>query len=203
MNYIEPITDPKILKLGFGSMALYKKPWPQFDLKYYHISSRNQILEVWEQSFITYLKEQEFKVREIVYWDKGERRHIIEEVLKDSKQIILQDVVGPLPFSVISHNYPGQEYDGDIKYVEKIHVCPKCLEEVTYPSLNIHWCQSCGEYTAGETDWQEVEEPEEALIDYSLNTGDEVRQELSTNPLYTQFQEDKKKAKIIAEIRTH
>ena len=29
MKFIYPITDPEILKLGFGSMALYRDPMPE------------------------------------------------------------------------------------------------------------------------------------------------------------------------------
>ena len=70
-GFIEPITDPEILKLGIR-MALYREKKPEIN---YNQPQNDRVLmhegevEYWrEQSFIAYLKE-EFKNGDIVYLD--------------------------------------------------------------------------------------------------------------------------------------
>jgi len=87
MTYIEPITDPKILKLGIR-MALYGEPKPE---KSYIIPDPINVseaiyqtdLDKWQKSRIAYLKEPEFKVGEKVYRKKdGFKITLVKQDLK-------------------------------------------------------------------------------------------------------------------------
>jgi len=89
MNYIYPHKNSEILKLGIR-MALYREKKPE---KSYIIPDPINVseaiyqtdLDKWQQSFIAYLKEPEFKGSEKVYYREGQQvesfkymKHVID-----------------------------------------------------------------------------------------------------------------------------
>ena len=191
-NYIEPITDTKILKLGFGSMALYREKKPKM-IEDCHGSLLLYKCEIgeFEQSRIAYLKEPEFKAGEVIYW-KGEQ-YIIESI--EGNYAILSYPKNPnidpslFPLNELSHYYPGQEYDGEIKYVRKVKL------ETRFFNNPPHYI---------EFEWQEVEEPAEAAPNRKAYTEDE--KQLWVDDLkewrndYNKFQEGVNNGEILGVI---
>ncbi len=186
MNFIEPITDPEIVKLGIR-WALYREPCPKRESffnksgQYYfeYQEKYDDELNRHEQSFIVYLKEPGWKVGDDIYWvDKdgklqsGKVKEFREGyiILEDGRGIGNEDNIS------YSHYYPGQEYDGDIKYVRK---------KVTHFALG----------TSSKAEWQEVEEPANPdnlpsippLSQESIDDGWTKWKTLTPN--YTQFKE--------------
>jgi len=207
MTYIYPITDPEILKLGIR-MALYREKKPEYlTTDFYpqpnYSSAERQMdnaIIVWEQSFIAYLKEPEFKEGDIAWHPKKGKREIIKVSLNMKGKLLIY--VGKLwyyPASEFSHYYPGQEVES-FKYVRKVHI---------YNPTEIY-SEESGEMeeSLSRYEWQEVEEPAEPKYIES-----EHFNSISTNwlledrkahekwyKLYIQFQEGVKQAKILAEI---
>jgi len=197
MTYIEPITDPKILKLGI-KWALYREKKPDYRevVEHDYLEPYNDTVKKWhEQSRIAYPKEPEFKVGDIVYLLKPK---IILEVECHSGKIYsidkLQDIgvqfdnVGGVWFNnenQLSHYYSGQEVES-FKYVRKV--------EHNYTDID---AETPNEYfyhaDADLTEWQEVEEPN---VENYLHFSSDRQYKVAV----TQFQEDVNKAKILAEI---
>ena len=185
MTYIEPITDPEILKLGFGSMALYREKKPAIgnqihpDLQDKETFDEGlDIVTNWQQSFIAYLKEPGFKVGELAYTiDKGQ---LLEPKLTKTGLYYVKNNI-----NLFTHYYPGQEWDGDIKYVREVK------SEVFRKEMHLETF----------TDWQEVEEPAKYNQPDSFYINSDKPHYNPTSE-YTQFQEEIKQGKIIAEINT-
>ncbi len=219
MYWIESITDPKILKLGIR-MALYreKKPekWP-FLVKEANASDKatqieqatdqarknyERAIKYWQQSRIAYLKEPEFKVGETWYFIKTGKSVRCTGTLDEGKTFIYQSIKGTGTIakneveSLFSHYYPGQEWDGEVKYV-RAH-CPECNEILDRQVKDWNACHECGEaHPDSDIKWQEVEEPEELL-----KTERYGKPRYWKNTRYTQFQADKKSGDVLAEINT-
>jgi len=169
MTYIYPITDPEILGIR---MALYESKRPEI----YDIPNAWQ-----EHSFIAYLKEPEFTIESVLYDPDG-----VKILVMNEGNLKLAIAANRMPHCepYWSHYYPGQEYDGDIKYVRKVVKS----EMYIYPEAKVFEIE-------GTEQWQEVEEPEEQIPGCSAPPFNWM-----PNPDYTQFQADKKQAKILAEI---
>ncbi len=184
--WIEPHTNPNILKLGI-KWALYREKKPDKN-NYFNKFS----ISIWEEeSRIAYLKEpeltqkqyDEFKYKFYVVKDfsyKNTYLNIKGDVI-DHKLWDYSIFVDLLKKGFLSHYYPGQQVES-FKYVRKVE-----------------HLQSAIDYQEGFSEWQEVEEPEEEKINlHSLIVkGTENKY---PNPKYTQFQADIKQAKILAEI---
>ena len=131
MNYIYPITDPEILKLGIK--------WALYDC---------------EQSFIAYLKEPEFKEDNKVYY-RGTLYYFVCFIEKKYCHII-KDLKGTDPINVllkyVSHYYPGQQVES-FKYVEEVlqNWCTKC--DKAHVDFK---CPDCGDstYYVDKLSWQ-------------------------------------------------
>ena len=136
-----------------------------------------KVIKEWRKhSHLAYLQETEFKEGEFVYWDGGNRRHRIEEVLTDSEQIILDDVIGRLPFNVISHFYPHQKIDpSEVSYVREVRGKQTGTASAT----------GMGYEMTSKTEWQPAPEPSED--DYQSAVG--VKFEVS----YEQLKKDRDK----------
>lgn len=209
MYWIELITDPKILKLGIR-MALYREKKPEEDDYFESMPDQfeSDMIKWREQSRIAYLKEPEFKVGEKVY-------EISTGAYAGDVCVVWMDLVittkGRFKEDEISHYCPGQEYDGDIKYVEEKANCPECNASLNYEKNTEFWeCPQCLEIEGNREryhffelniEWQEVEEPEEEIlkIDPSDPLGEGIKWN-HNNPKYTQFQEGINEAKIVAEL---
>lgn len=176
MNYIYPHSNPKILKLGIR-MALYREKEPD-----YNNINDDTVLSTakWQQSRIAYLKEPEFKDRDVIYH------------LKTGEELIIDGSIHKGFQEECSHYYPGQQVESSFKYVRE--------EEIYDDEFN--WPIKV---------WQEVEEPERpSAKDAKINDNEEwVLVETASKllvalnkkvKLYTQFQADKDKGKILAEI---
>jgi len=193
--YIYPITDPEILELGIR-MALYreKKPgkpkgsiYPYSDYDDYF----NHEFPMWyEEHFIAYLKEPEFRVGERFYYIEHGETNIVRPtfgyITKEDIKVKEKNIeLGIEETAWLSHYYPGQEVES-FKYVRKIEKpLPEDFwgnneavqfDDYDYNQALEKWQQQSG--------WQEVEEP------------------LSWFPKTEtiDFQEDKKQGKIIAKI---
>jgi len=193
MTYIYRHFDLKILKLGI-KWALYREKKPEEALSIYK--------EWHEESRIAYLKEAEFKVGEIIYY-KGTPYSLIELVgNKPHLQSCLMDghdtdtIITNIKIKELSHYCPGQEYDGDIKYVREINF----YEFKKVPDDGSKW----NEWKNNK--WQELEEPAEYINTYNIGSGaDSIGfpipheiENLETNPKHTQFQEDVNEGIILA-----
>ena len=180
--YIYPITDPEILKLGIR-MALYREKkctdtncqdgisvtaFGDYMGKCPHCND-------WTKSRIAYIKEPEFKARELVY-DKDGRKVRITNINKGIVHYHYTD--NPQRYSIPldifkqfnSHYYPGQEVES-FKYVREMEI-----KMMDYGSKHTE-----------RLEWQEVEEPI-MRIDFIID------------PKYTKFQEEVNKGEILAEI---
>jgi len=168
--WIYPITDPKILELKFGSMALYKKRSPEKADDWIY----SEHLALWhKQSLIIYLKEPEFKDKDVIYHVSGEKL-IIDRFINKGMQ------------DQCSHYYSAQEYNGPIKYVR----------EVTVPDHN-HFRNRWEEHK----EWQEVDEPERfIIIKAKRQLGYRQSHHEAQNPKYTQFKAAIKSAKVLGEL---
>ena len=192
MYYIYPHTDSKIIKLGFGSMALYREKKP--DKKDYYaipddaIKADNCFSETifkmdftnWQESRIGYIKEPEWKdidIGQTYYFNgaNGLEAYTIKTI-DGSGNVILWDnqhieriTTNTKDFDKrFTHYYPGQQVES-FKYVRE--------EEVR----------------AWKYEWQEVEEPEITKLKWLENK--------AMND-YTQFQEELKSGVILAEVIT-
>ncbi len=192
MTFIYPHTDPEILKLGIR-MALYreKKPGkPEGDLSPYndyddYISHE---FPLWQQSRIAYLKEQEFKVADEVYKiSTGLKYEFVE--LQNRGRVKLWDedncmyVIANI--KDLSHYCPGQQYDGEVKYVREVAIIDKV--SIPYKSRELKYHKQ----------WQEVEEPNANNIEYYYNNHWDLEK---FEKDHTQFQEGVNKGEILAEI---
>ncbi len=189
MNYIYPITDPEILKLEL-EWALYDRPKPPEEER--DNRDGHFYIDEWrKQSRIAYLKEPEFNVAEGCYKIEETGRFVIHSIDKGKVFIYTEyrHVDGHwVSINNLSHYYPGQEYDGEVKYVREVNI-----ERLKAKHLN----------DDVEPLWQEVEEPEERTIipgmEKSSCFGPDLGPEM-TNPDHTQFQEGVNKGEILSEI---
>ncbi len=171
MSYIYPHIDSKIIKLGI-KWALYREKKP-VDI----LPAKKEIESIkrWQQSRIVYIKEPEFKVGDVVYYEGN----------KKSKGIIYKEWIETwrkLNFKGYSHYYEGQQVES-FKYVREVE-------------HEVDWLNKMSpRYKKEYSEWQEVEQPEKWEIVCA-----EVDDGASINPKYTQFQEDKKSGVILAEI---
>ncbi len=193
--YIYPITDPKILKLGIR-MALYREKKPDLMKKamYSHEDNgevwvKTPEYNLWQQSFIAYLKEPEFKAKDIAY--KNGIKYKITLIKKTSESSICMSVGSGLRVEInlkdLSHYYEGQEVES-FKYVRRIEFEED--EGAVMASIEL-------------IEWQEVEQPAEEekvyIDDEDIEKG-YAPDFIFTNDEYTQFQEDKKSGVILLEI---
>ena len=204
--FIYPHSDPEILKLGIR-MALYGEPKPD-DEDYKHdafierirkedykhvnlIKEYHEEIKLWQKTRIACLKE-EFKAAEIIIEIASLRKMEVGVIcgdgsfaaayIENNKSFTRTNKSFSQDSTLISHYCPGQEYDGDVKYLRKVKT-----EKVIRYGWNVH-------------EWQEVEEPaEDVIIKSSGEKGDIVHDtQWDTNPKYTQFQEGIKKGEILA-----
>jgi len=192
--YIYPHNNPEIRT---GSMALYREKKPKkedyyhsdmddnyFSKTIYEMDSKN-----WQQSFIAYLKEPEFKVRSWVY-SKNTGAHCWVERIENNFVWCIRyslknfGVNRKFKKSDLSHYYPGQEVES-FKYVREVLVIEKG-------------------HSVRKKEWQEVEKPVEMIQKSKWEDKAPLklleRESVKTNPEYTQFQKKLKSAKILAEI---
>ena len=147
--YIYPITDPEILRLEIR-MALYREPMPDYS-GYDELSKlQSKVLKQWEQqSRIAYLKEPEFKVGDVVYVNGEGKEWELTEIHDKgyNLKIDTRRTNGKMSFRIAQLSdlsyYPGQEYDGEVKYVIEVEI-----KMMDYGS----------EHTE-RFEWQDVEEP--------------------------------------------
>jgi len=187
MTYIYPHSNPKILKPGI-KFALYREKKPGIEDA---LPGREKmaeafipgLLKLWQQTRIAYLKEPEFKVGEQIYSDNWElwqdTRFVITEIEGDMIKCLDNSSlpsVHRFDKEWCSHYYPGQQYDGEIKYVRKLY------------SQSGRWIG-----------WQEVEEPE-VYPEYDGISLDPPEVAYDTTDEWRQFQEDVDKGIILAEI---
>ncbi len=206
MNYIYKHKNPEILKLGFGSMALYREKKPEETTRKSFAKEINKINEDWHKSwFIAYLKEPEFKVGEIAY--KNGIKYKITLIKKTSESAICMNVGSGLRVEInlkdLSHYYLGQEVES-FKYA-RAH-CPECGEIVERKTPYYNCCHKCQVANVeAEIEWQEVEEPEEEekvyIDDEDIEKG-YAPDFIFTNDEYTQFQEELKSGAILLEVIT-
>ncbi len=208
MTFIYPITDPEILKLGFG-MALYKNRKPEIkQCKAQNLEYESQVIQWQYQSFITYLKE-EWKEDEWIYYNRKSRILIEFSTLRnwakledDSNGQTLE--IEKVPLNEIFHYYPGQEYNGGIKYVEGKAYCD-CGIKVSPNIDGSYFCVDCEKTINPEFEWQEVEEPAGKILipgmEKSSCFGPDLGPEM-TNPAHTQFRKGVKKGEILGIINT-
>lgn len=199
MKYIYPITDPKILKLGIR-WALYREDAPErtdfwvnknmndvyYDAQGYLDAEKKHL-----ESFIAYLKEPKFKVGDIIdcYFPNNQLAKRDAKIVKMLPNSIIRVIIeGQLPsewnqweIKYSTHHHPGQEVES-FKYLKEDYLIISERSKLTNTDLAIK-----GHHKI----WQEVEEPVKVKGNIGMK---------KPNPDYTQFQADKKSAKILAEI---
>ena len=175
MYWIEPHTDSKILKLGFGSMALYREKKPEKEIK----STKDVAIGYGQfskhlKSFIGYIKEPEWKEGDVVkrnYPDSTSGYMVGNLIAIKGEMLICFN--SPYDEGILkkdaTHFHPGQQVES-FKYVKRVR-----LETFK---------------------WQEVEQPEHQIESITRKNTWE------TNPKYTQFQEELKSGVILLEVIT-
>jgi len=203
MNYHIDLSPPNISKT-LPKLSLYTTGKPEYE-QFKDFNEINEIsdvkitpheqnkiyresLDMWLATRYAYLQEQEWKPYEKVHYFLKEGEPEVVKVIRaypEKITCLLRGTPESIPREMLSHYYIGQTVPSSaISYVR---------EKFKFKSKPPNYGDLIGE-------WQPSPEPEEAIIEYSRITGGEVRQELSTNPLHTEWMKDLKSGKAQAVI---
>jgi len=155
----------------------------------------------WQQSFIAYLKEPEFKCGDFIYHIETREKWFIRTPEfpnnficdnANSKHVIFKSILKS-DLGDFSHYYPGQEWDGEIKYVRLVK------------NYNSEADQPHRKSPIYQTEWQEVEEPDYDTVINLIDTTDNCPNGVMINKdgtIHSRFKRNFSSEKIKSEGRT-